>query len=258
MWLVWSTSLDVSSNLGVQVERWRVDGRSSGSTAGTVTDERFGVTPSRVQAAELLRRLGHAFVGHDAPDEVFVELCEAVGPLVARFEASPARGRWAMSLAGMAESSLFGEPPGDGERLSHFPDCVVSGAANPMGTAIAVRREADEAVAEVVLGAAFEGAPGRAHGGVVAAIFDDVMGYQLSILKVPAFTGRIERSYRAPTPIGAPLVFRARVDAREERKLHMSASAHADGGRVLIAEATATFIIIPLERFVPGSAEVQE
>ena len=228
------------------------------STVVTVADERFGVTPARIQAAELLRRLGHAMVGHDASDEVFVELCEAIGPFVARIQASPARDRSLMSVAGMAGSSLFGEPPGDGERLSHFPDCVVSGAANPMGTAIAVRREADDAVAEVVLGAAFEGAPGRAHGGVVAAIFDDVMGYQLSILKGPAFTGRIEITSRAPTPIEAPLVFRARVDAREERKLHMSASAHADGGRVLIAEATATFIIIPLERFVPGSAEVSE
>lgn len=228
------------------------------STVVTVAEERFGVSPSRVHAAELLRRLGHAFVGHDASDEVFVELCEAVGPLVARIEASPARDRSAMSLAAMAGSSMFGEPPGDGEQLSHFPDCVVSGAANPMGTAIAVRREADDAVAEVVLGAAFEGAPGRAHGGVVAAIFDDVMGYQLSILRVPAFTGRLEITYRAPTPLDVPLVFRARVDAKEERKLHMSASAHADGGRVLIAEATATFIIIPLERFVPGSAEVPE
>lgn len=228
------------------------------STAATVADERFGVTPSRVQAAELLRRLGHAFVGHDAPDDVFVELCAAVDPLVARIEASPERDRSMMSLAGMAGSSLFGEPPGDGERLSHFPDCVVSGAANPMGTAIAVRREGDDAVAEVVLGAAFEGAPGRAHGGVVAAIFDDVMGYQLSILKVPAFTGRLEITYRAPTPIEVPLVFRARVDAREERKLRMSARAHADDGKALIAEAIATFIIIPLERFVPGSAEVQE
>ncbi|MEZ5298162.1 MAG: PaaI family thioesterase [Ilumatobacteraceae bacterium] len=215
------------------------------------------MTPSRVQAAELLRRLGHAFVGHDAPDDVFVELCAAVDPLVARIEASPERDRSMMSLAGMAGSSLFGEPPGDGECLSHFPDCVVSGAANPMGNAIAVRREGDDAVAEVVLGAAF-GAPGRAHGGVVAAIFDDVMGYQLSILKVPAFTGRLQITYRAPTPIEVPLVFRARVDAREERKLRMSAWAHADDGKALIAEATATFIIIPLERFVPGSAEVQE
>jgi len=228
------------------------------STADPVVDDRFGVTPARVEAAALLRRLGHAFVGHDASDGVFTELCELVGPVVERLEAAPVRNRSLMSVSGTAGSSLFGAPPGDGERLSHFPDCVVSGAANPMGTAIAVRREADDAVAVVVLGAAFEGAPGRAHGGVVAAIFDDVMGYQLSILKVPAFTGRIEITYRAPTPIGVPLVFRARVDEREERKLHMSASAHADDGRVLIAEATATFIIIPLERFVPGFAEVSE
>ncbi|MGD9702871.1 MAG: PaaI family thioesterase [Ilumatobacteraceae bacterium] len=228
------------------------------STAESVAEERFGVTPARIQAAGLLRRLGHAFVGHDAPDELFVALCEAIGPFVEQLEGEPVRNRSLISLSGMAGSSLFGEPPGDGERLSHFPDCVVSGAANPMGTAIAVRREADDAVAEVVLGAAFEGAPGRAHGGVVAAIFDDVMGYQLSILKLPAFTGRIEITYRAPTPIEVPLVFRARVDAREERKLHMSASAHADDGRVLIAEATATFIVIPLERFVPGSVGVSE
>lgn len=228
------------------------------SAVATGTEQRFGVTPARVEAAELLRRLGHAFVGHDAPDDVFVALCAAVGPLLERLEGEPVRDRSAMSLAGMTGSSLFGEPPVDGERLSHFPDCVVSGAANPMGVAIAVRREADEAVADVVLGAAFEGAPGRAHGGVVAAIFDDVMGYQLSILKVPAFTGRIEISYRAPTPIDVPLVFRARVDVREERKLHMSASAHTRDGQVLIAEASATFIIIPIERFVPGSAEVSE
>ena len=122
-----------------------------------------------------------------------------------------------MSVAGMAGSSLFGEPPGDGERLSHFPDCVVSGAANPMGTAIAVRREADDAVAEVVLGAAFEGAPGRAHGGVVAAIFDDVMGYQLSILKVPAFTGRIEITYRHPAQPGHRRGGLGRVGRRGDR-----------------------------------------
>ena len=120
------------------------------TSAGSV-DEPFGVSPARVEAASLLRRLGHAFVGGDAPDELFVELCEAVGPFVARLEGGPVRNRSLMSLSGVAGSSLFGEPPGDGERLSHFPDCVVSGTANPMGTAIAVRREADDAVAEVVL-----------------------------------------------------------------------------------------------------------
>ena len=219
------------------------------------TEVLFGVTEARIHAAGLLRRLGHGFVRHDAPDELFEQLVNAILPIVEQLEAGPKRARSMPTIAG---SSMFTEPAVDGERLSHFPDCVVSGAANPMGAAIDVRSDGDDAVAETVLGAAFEGAPGRAHGGVVAAIFDDVMGYLLSIHKVPAYTGRLAVTYRAPTPIGAPLVFRAGLDRRDERKLHMSATAHTRDGLELIAEATATFIVIPIERFMSGFTEVQE
>lgn len=220
------------------------------AAAPTAVESRFGVTSARVRAAGLVRRLGHAFVGHDASDHLFEALSGVVAPVIERLEAGPVRNRALLTGGAMGGFSLFGDPPADGDRLSHFPDCVVSGSANPMGMAIAVRCDNAEAVADVVLGAAFEGAPGRAHGGVVAAIFDDVMGYQLSILKVPGFTGRMTVTYRAPTPIGVPLVFRARLDSREDRKLHVSATAHTGDGQELIAEATATFIIIPIERFV--------
>ncbi|TPW09570.1 MAG: hypothetical protein FD127_4102 [Acidimicrobiaceae bacterium] len=225
------------------------------AAAPTAVESRFGVTSARVRAAGLVRRLGHAFVGHDGSDDLFEALSGAVAPVIERLEAGPVRNRALLTGGAMGGFSLFGDPPADGDRLSHFPDCVVSGSANPMGMAIAVRCENAEAVADVVLGAAFEGAPGRAHGGVVAAIFDDVMGYQLSILKVPGFTGRMTVTYRAPTPIGAPLVFRARLDGREDRKLHVSATAHTSDGHELIAEATATFIIIPIERFAPAPPE---
>ena len=148
----------------------------------TATDERFGVTEARIRAAALLRRLGHGFVRHDAPDELFEQLIKAILPVVEQLETGTERNR---SLVSVGDGpSMFSEPPADGERLSHFPDCVVSGAANPMGVAIDVHCDSGDAVAETVLGAAFEGAPGRAHGGVVAAIFDDVMGYVLSILSV--------------------------------------------------------------------------
>ena len=65
---------------------------------------------------------------------------------------------------------LWEDPPPDGGPMSHFAECVVSGTANPMGIAIDVRREGDEAVADFNLGAAFEGAPKRAHGGIVAHV----------------------------------------------------------------------------------------
>ena len=44
-----------------------------------------------------------------------------------------------------------------------------------------MRRDGDEAVAQVCLGAAFEGAPGRAHGGVVAAVFDAIPPERLGL-----------------------------------------------------------------------------
>lgn len=224
--------------------------------AAAKSPDRFGVTPARVRAAELLRQLGHAFVGHDAPDDVFEELRTKLLPIIGQLESGRERDRAAIGMT--SGSLMFGATPVDGDRLSHFPDCVVSGSANPMGVAIQVRLQDGEAVAETVLGAAFEGAPGQAHGGVVAAIFDDVMGYQLSIVKVPAFTGRLTVTYRAPTPIGVPLVFRARLDSREERKLHISATATTRDGGALIAEATAVFVIIPIGRFMPGLTEVPE
>ena len=45
-----------------------------------------------------------------------------------------------------------------------------------MGLNASLWREGDVAVMEVTLGRAFEGAPGRAHGGIVAALLDETMG----------------------------------------------------------------------------------
>ena len=92
-----------------------------------------------------------------------------------------------------------------------------------MGIAARLWREGEEAVCQVTLGPAFEGAPGRAHGGVVAALFDETMGLVLSISSTPAFTGRLTVTYRAPTPLGEPLEVRARLAGRTGRKMTITA-----------------------------------
>jgi len=220
-------------------------------TEREISLERFGVTLARVRAAAALRRLGHEMVSANVGDGWLDDVAVAADALSARAEGVPRRVRSMSHLVDVDAGSWPGEAPEDGEVMSHFPDCVVSGEANPMGVAMAVRREGDAAVARVVLGPAFEGAPGQSHGGVVAAVFDDVMGYQLSILRVPAFTGRLTVTYRAPTPIGVPLEFRARVEGRDERKLHLAASALLEGGE-LFAEAKATFVVVSVERMMAG------
>ena len=50
-----------------------------------------------------------------------------------------------------------------------------------------------------------QGAPGLAHGGVVAAAMDEAMGFLLWLLKTLAVTARIEVDFRRPVPVGSTL-----------------------------------------------------
>ena len=73
------------------------------------------------------------------------------------------------------------------------------------------------------------------------------MGFVLSMLRTPAYTGRLTVSYLAPTPLEVDLEFRARLRERDGRKLWIDGEAIADGVR--FAEADGLFIAIPLEQF---------
>ena len=216
------------------------------------TPEAPAASPARVEAAEVLRRLGHAIVGHENHDEVFERIAGFVREILPEVESGPVRHR---PIADMKRRLLEG-PPADGEAMHHFPECVVSGVANPMGIAIDCHREGSEAVARITLGAAFEGAPQRAHGGIVAAIFDDVMGFVPSIEGAPAYTARLCIDYLAPTPVGEPLEFRARMRERDGRKLWIDAEATGPEGTV--ARAEGLFIAIPRDRLGLSDDEHRE
>jgi len=207
------------------------------------------VSPARLGAAAAMRRLGHAIVGHDVDEAALLRLTTTVEALVAEVEASPRRQRPTLN---MSRDLFVVPPPQGGVRGSHFTDCIVSGRANPMGVAAEIRRDGDDAVLLSTLGDAFEGAPGRAHGGMVAALFDEVMGFVLSITCTPAFTGRLTVTYRAPVPIGLPLEFRARLSGRDGRKLLMAGEARH--GDTVVAEAEALFVAVDPEKFASGQS----
>jgi acyl-coenzyme A thioesterase PaaI-like protein len=129
-----------------------------------------------------------------------------------------------------------------------FADSFVSGATNPMGLAAQLWRESDVACMQVTLGKAFEGAPGRAHGGVVAALLDEVMGFMNVIHGAIAFTAYLNITYHAATPLGEPIIARAWLDRREDRKHFVGATLHAD--ERLVASSEALFIAIDRATFL--------
>jgi acyl-coenzyme A thioesterase PaaI-like protein len=201
---------------------------------------------ARIDAAGSLRRLGHAIVAHDVGDDVFDRITTEVEELLAAVEAAPDRLRAPMDMV----RSIFVIPPPDGAHRPRFPDSIVTGKANPMGLAAEIGRDGDDAVLRTTLGPAFEGAPGRAHGGTVAALLDEVMGFVLSIHATPAYTGRLTVTYRAPTPLGVELEMRARLKSRHGRKLRIEAEAHQS--TTLVARAEGLFVTVEPERFGAG------
>lgn len=198
----------------------------------------------RARLAVAVRAFGHTSLRRDLDDATLTDLAADVEALLARVAEAPVRERDLVHL----KHQFFPADLSDGQSVSHFEDCFVSGPHNPLGLGMQVAVDGDAVVAEVTLQHAHEGAPERAHGGIVAAVFDDVLGYLMSTNGIPAFTGELSVQYLAPTPIGQPLSFTSWMTDRAGRKIHTAASAHAaDGG--LVARASGVFIEVDPARF---------
>jgi len=191
----------------------------------------------RTAAAASMRALSHSFTAHEPDDDVLVHIAEAAAELTLEVDGSPARDRLQLMRRGIDESLM-----GLG-----FEDRAVGGASNPTSVELEVRYDDTEVIADVTLRRAFEGAPGRAHGGIVAAAFDDVTGFVIAQLQEPAFTGELTVRYLAPVPVDEPLEIRARLDGRERRKLFISGEVRADG--TVIATCRAIYITVDPSTF---------
>jgi acyl-coenzyme A thioesterase PaaI-like protein len=205
----------------------------------------------RIQAAALLRELGHDYVASTFNDEQLDELTSQLSMALDVVKKGEPRVR---TFSGDRSGFAAMIPEGrQDEKHQLFLDSIVSGGANPMGLNAAVWREGDVAFMEVTLGRAFEGAPGRAHGGVIAALLDETMGVVHVLSEALAYTAQLDIKYIAPTPIGEPIIARAWLARREGRKLYIEASLHA--GDVPLASAAALFIAIDPATFMQSASD---
>lgn len=201
---------------------------------------------ARAAAGRAVRDIGHALVGRDAPAELIERIAAELGALVDELEACDQRSR---GSAPFDRSRWEAPPAADGAPMTSYDDRPVSGRSSPWGLDLAIRREGREAVVRLTLRSAHEGAPNRSHGGIVAALFDDVYGFVLDLEQQAGFTGELGIRYRAGTPIGVPLECRVRLDDRAGRKLFMSGDLIDTTTGTTVATSTATFIAIDPEVF---------
>lgn len=198
--------------------------------------------PAREAAAAAVRRLGHALLAHEVDEAHLRRVAEQLDALAEVAERAGQRHR---DVGELTRRMFEGDVP-DRAPVVHFDECFVSGPWNPLGIGIVVARDGDAVLASATLGAAFEGWSGMAHGGIVAALFDDVLGYLLTLHRVPGFTGELTVRYHQPTPVGEALELRGWVVEREGRRLRTAARLRARGQ--VVASATAVFIEIDAAR----------
>lgn len=115
--------------------------------------------------------------------------------------------------------------------------CFVCGRENPVGLKIHWDQDVEkrEIRAIVTLPDHFNGYPGVAHGGIVAAVLDETAGR--SILTDGGFddlmvTAKLEVVYRRPTPTGVPLLAIGRLLRRSESRAETEAELRLPDGTV--------------------------
>ncbi|MFF8845131.1 PaaI family thioesterase [Streptomyces sp. NPDC015127] len=151
------------------------------------------------------------------------------------------------------------DAPAPGELLgAHYEHCLGCGGAQPHGLHLAARaQEGVRVTAEFTVKPAHQGAPGLAHGGVLATALDETLGSLNWLLRVIAVTGKLETDFVRPVPVGTVLHLDAEVTAVAGRKIYSRAVGRIGGpdGPVAV-RAGALFVEVKIDHFIDnGRAE---
>ena len=137
--------------------------------------------------------------------------------------------------------------------------CFACGLENASGLRLSFNDNGvDQVFCRFVIGPQHAGYPGMAHGGIVAAILDEVAGRTVMIGHPKRFfvTARMDVRFRKPVPVGAPLVATGWLLTRRVNRTRAHAEIAGQEQGVL-AEADILFKDMPLRMLEASKAESQ-
>jgi acyl-coenzyme A thioesterase PaaI-like protein len=186
--------------------------------------------------ADALRSLVADIVDHDLSEDQALALLAGVEDLAAE-AGGPHRPRYYETAALEQARAAF---------VDFSP---ISGRSHPLGIpmetewvpgpdgGLGVR-------ARLRIGMTHEGPPHGVHGGVIAAVFDELLGHAQQAHQVRALTATLTVRYRAVTPVDEDLVMFAQVVHASGRRWAGKATCAA--GDTVTAEAEALFVGVDL------------
>ena len=192
---------------------------------------------ARFELAEQLRRITSAIVGLPIADTDITAATAAVGEVADVLERVAGPGR-----------RLRAQPDPVGHPQEFFPTSPVIGFANPVAPPVVVEAVDGELRGTAFFDYQYEGPPTCVHGGVIAMVFDEMLGAANIMAGSPGMTGTLTIRYRRPTPLRTPLRLEARFMGREGRKIRTYGAIFHE--QTLTAEAEGIFVELVPQRFL--------
>jgi hypothetical protein len=199
-----------------------------------VSDQSPAGDEALVRLADAVRRISGAAVGRPISDDVLDEAAETLESVAGTLEAEAEDRKRPRS-----------QPTPDIDPRQLFPTSPVIGVANPIAPPVHVWAVEDESGrreirGRVTFGYPYEGPPTCVHGGVIAELFDELLGASCIIADKAGMTGTLTVRYRKTTPLLVPLDLVARYTGSERRKVFSWGGIYHEGE--LTAEADGIFI----------------
>jgi len=118
-----------------------------------------------------------------------------------------------------------------------IPFNPATGIFNPIAPTLRMTVEGAKLIVRCAFPNAYESAPDTVHGGMVAAVYDQVLAYAVMLAGKTGPTVWIKVTYLKPTPINEPLVFEGAVESVDGRKFSVKACCYHGDIKVSEAEA---------------------
>ena len=122
-----------------------------------------------------------------------------------------------------------------------YSGCFVCGEQNPIGLKVHFYADGGEAVAECVADPQFQGYRNVFHGGVVAALLDEIMAKAILAKQIYPLTAEMTVRFKKAVPTGERLFLKGRITARRGRMFETAGELAGSSGEIF-AHATGKYI----------------
>lgn len=182
------------------------------------------------EAAELI----HLLRCSHAPDEVLAEATTHMQAAMQVLAPHLQQGE------GWSTVSIASDTPGLGWREDDLTACMpyspITGKRNPIAPPIRMWRDGNEVRGQVIFSPTYAGPPNTVHGGIIAAVFDELLSMANVISGSAGYTGTLTIKYHRHTPLDRPIELWAVNERSSGRKQFSRGEFRVDGEVTASAE----------------------